>query len=69
MYRKQQRNVKDFVLLSDGESLLGDLFDLNFTNLEFADNVQADDLFSFSLPGESVLSNFQAVSLSAIALN
>ena len=51
-------SANDLVFLYDGESLPGDLSDLNFTNPEFADNVQADDLFSFCLPGESVLSSF-----------
>ena len=48
-------SANDIVFLSDGESLPGDLSDLNFTNPEFADNVQADDLFSFqafSLSGD-----------------
>ena len=42
-------SANDFVFLSDGESLPGDLSDLNFTNPEFADNVQAEDLFSFQV--------------------
>jgi len=48
-------SANDFAFLFDGESLPGDLSDLDFTNLEFADNVQADDLFSFqafSLSGD-----------------
>ena len=32
------------VFLSDGESLPGDFSDLNFTDPEFSDHVQADDL-------------------------
>ena len=32
------------VFLSEGESLPGDLSDLNFTNPEFAEPVQADEL-------------------------
>ena len=34
------------VFLSEGESLPGDLSDLNFTNPEFSDSVQADELSS-----------------------
>ena len=40
-------SANDFVFLCDGESLPGDLSDLNFTNPEFADNVQAEDLLPF----------------------
>ena len=40
-------SANDIVFLSEGESLPGDLSDLNFTNSEFSDNVQADDLSSF----------------------
>ena len=39
-------SANDIVFLSEGESLPGDLSDLNFTNPEFSDNVQADDLLS-----------------------
>ena len=37
-------SVNDLVFLYDGESLPGDLSDLNFTNPEFAEPVQADEL-------------------------
>ena len=39
-------SANDLVFLSDGESLPGDLSDLNFTDPEFLDSVQADELSS-----------------------
>ena len=36
-------SANDLVFLYDGESLPGDLSDLNFTNPEFSDHVQADE--------------------------
>ena len=37
-------SANDLVFRFDGESLPGDLSDLNFTNPEFSDHVQADEL-------------------------
>ena len=42
-------SANDLVFHSDGESLPGDLSDLNFTNPEFSDHVQAEEL----LPSQS----------------
>ena len=37
-------SVNDFVFLSDGESLPGDLSDLDFTNPEISEHVQDGEL-------------------------